>query len=178
MRLAQPPERKSPKMTCITKSIVGLPMTAMFLTAALAATALAGPAAAHQVPFKGSIQMFESVVVQFPTLFSDGQGSGEATHLGRFTVTRQAVVDIPTDVAVGSAHFTAANGDSVFTESVAQSDPTEDPDVLLVEETYTITGGTGRFAGASGSFKVERLFNLVTGFTSGSFDGFIVIEHD
>jgi hypothetical protein len=61
-------------------------------------------------------------------------------------------------------------------EFVAQSDPTEDPEVLLVEEAYTTTGGTGRFAGASGSFTVERLFNLVTGFTSGSFDGFIVIE--
>ena len=46
----------------------------------------------------------------------------------------------------------------------------------MVEEAYTTTGGTGRFAGASGSFTVERLFNLVTGFTSGSFDGFIVIE--
>jgi hypothetical protein len=80
----------------------------------------------------------------------------------RSPTRKEAVVDIPTDVAVGSAHFTAANGDSVLAEFVAQSDPTEDPEVLWVEEAYTITGGTGRFAGASGGFTVERLFNLVT----------------
>jgi hypothetical protein len=47
------------------------------------------------------------------------------------------------------------------------------PGVFYIEETATITGGTGRFAGASGSFTVERLFDTVAGATSGSFDGSI-----
>jgi hypothetical protein len=42
-----------------------------------------------------------------------------------------------------------------------------------ITEINTITGGTGRFAGAQGSFTVERLVNLATGFTSGSFHGTI-----
>jgi hypothetical protein len=46
----------------------------------------------------------------------------------------------------------------------------------MVVETYTITGGNGRFAGASESFTVERLVNTVTGVTSGTFDGSIVIH--
>src|SRR3954447_12007323 len=120
-------------MRSTTTSRVGGPLAAMFLSAVLVApgTALAGPAAAPAVPFRGSIQMVESVVVEFPTLFSVGIGRGEATHLGRFTVTRQSTVDIPTDVAIGSAQLIAANGDTVLTEFVGGSDPTEDPDVLL-----------------------------------------------
>lgn len=166
-------------MKSIMKSILGRSFAGTFLIAALAspATVHAQPARAHPVPFKGSIQMVETVAVQFPTLFSVGNGTGEATHLGEFTVARQAVVDIPTDVATGFAQFTAANGDRVLTQFVGQSDPTGDPDVLLISEMYTITGGTGRFAGAKGSFSVERSFNLVTGATAGSFDGTIVIAH-
>jgi len=159
-------------MKSVMKSILGVQMTVMFLAAALA-----GPAAAQPVPFKGSLQLIEIVHVQGNTLISEGSGTGTATHLGRFTVTRHAVVDLDTFVPVGSAHFIAANGDGVITELVGEPPgDTGDPNVLLIKETYTITGGTGRFAGATGSFEVQRLFYLNTGFTSGSFDGTIVIH--
>jgi hypothetical protein len=159
-------------MKIIMKSILGLQMTAMFLT-----VALAGPAAAEKpVPFKGSVQAVETSDVQLPTLFVDAIGTGNATHLGRFALTYQVEVDIPTAAAIGSAHFIAANGDSVFTEFIGQGNPTADPNVSFIVEMDTITGGTGRFAGATGSFTVQRLLNLVTGITSGSFDGTIVIH--
>ena len=150
------------------KTVLYLQMTAVLLT-----VALAGPAAAgKRVPFHGSIQGVEIADVQFPRLFVDGSGSGRATHLGRFTVTSEFEVDLLTVAASGSAHFIAANGDSIFTESTAVA--TEAPNNLnLVVETHTITGGTGRFVGATGSFIEERLVNTITGFTSGSFDGFI-----
>jgi hypothetical protein len=126
------------------------------------------------VPFKGKIQAVESFDVQFPTLFVDGSGSGNATHLGRYTVTYESEVYIPTLMGSGSAHFIAANGDRLRTDVTGQANPTEDPDVLSIVETFTIVGGTGRFDGASGEFTVERLLNAVTGVTSGSLDGFIV----
>ena len=47
------------------------------------------------------------------------------------------------------------------------------PGFLYIVETATITGGTGRFAGATGSFVCERLYDIAGGTTIGSFDGTI-----
>ena len=145
-------------------------MTALFLTASLAGLA----AAEKEKPFHGSIQAVETYDVQFPTMFVDTSGSGNGSHLGRFTVTWEFTVNLLNGAGIGSAHFIAANGDSLFTESLGQGDPTETPGVSRVVEAHTITGGTGRFAGATGSFTLERLVTLATGVTSGSFDGTIV----
>ena len=140
--------------------------------AVLAAVGLAGPTAApKQVPFKGSIQAVEASVAQFPTLFVEASGSGNAAHLGRFTVTYEFEVNIPTFEGFGSAHFIAANGDSLFTEVTGVG--TDPNPISFIVETHTITGGTGRFAGAAGSFTLERVINTVTGVTSGSFEGTI-----
>ena len=158
-------------MKTITKTIMYLQMTALFLTVALAGAA----AAEKEIPFHGSIHAVETSVVQFPTAFVDASGSGIATHLGRFTVTYELEINLLTGAGIGSAHFMAANGNSLFTEVAGQFSPTENPDVGSIVETYTITGGTGRFAGAIGSFTVDRLANTVTGVTSGSFDGTIVL---
>jgi hypothetical protein len=43
-------------------------------------------------------------------------------------------------------------------------------------ETATVTGGTGRFAGATGSFICERLFDTIAGTTAGSFEGTIDLD--
>ena len=159
-------------MKTIMKTVLYLQMTAVLLT-----VALAGPAAAGKpVPFHGSIQGIEIADVQFPRLFVDGSGSGRATHLGRFTVTYEVVVDLLAHETFGSYLFTAANGDSLATDITGLGTPTENPDVRSIVEVHTITGGTGRFAGATGSFIKTSLLNLVTGVTSGSFSGTIVIH--
>ena len=108
-------------------------------------------------------------------LFVDGSWSGRATHLGRFTVTYELEVDLLTSETFGSSVFTAANGDSLTTDITGLGTPTENPDVHSIVEVHSITGGTGRFAGATGSFIRKYLLNLVTGVTSGSFDGTIVL---
>ncbi len=41
----------------------------------------------------------------------------------------------------------------------------------------TITGGTGRFEGATGSFTGVRLLNEATGVSSRSFTGTITLAH-
>jgi hypothetical protein len=166
-------------MKTITKTILYLQMTALCLTAALAGRAVAE----EQSPIKGSIQGVEIGDVQFPLLFVDGSGSGRATHLGRFTVTYEVEVDLLTRETFGSSLFTAANGDSLTTDLTGLGTPTENPDVHIIVEVHTITGGTGRFAGATGSFIKTSLLTLVdlvnpiTGVTSGSFDGTIVLNN-
>jgi hypothetical protein len=133
--------------------------------------------AKKEVPFRGSIEGFETSVVEFPSVFVDGSASGNATHLGRFTMTYELEVDIATPPpfdTIGSSVFTAANGDCLFSDIVGLGTPTADPNVLSVREEHTITGGTNRFAGATGSF--IRTYSLFrdTGATSGSFEGTIV----
>jgi len=155
--------------TTLKAGSIFLKMAAVLLT-----LALAGPVAAKQlVPFSGSFQGVEIDVVQFPTISVDGSGSGIARHLGLFTMTWDLTVNIVSSSATGTFHFIAANGDSIFTEIVGQAEPTETPGVAHIVEINTITGGTGRFAGATGSFTVERLLDQTTGVTSGSFSGTI-----
>jgi hypothetical protein len=128
------------------------------------------------VPFKGSL---EGVVTRrtplTPPLVSLlTEGTGNATHLGRFTVEITHVVNTVARTVTGSYEFTAANGDTLIADVTGQFGPTvENPRVLRSVEAATITGGTGRFAGATGSVTVERLLNLDTFVTTVSFAGTI-----
>src|SRR5439155_20448468 len=106
-------------------------------------------------------------VWHFPQLQVDGTVTGVATHLGLFTMTYKVTVNVLTGTSTGSALLTAANGDTILTTIVGQG--TSEPSGLnSITEVNTITGGTGRFAGARGSFTVDRLEDPATGITSGT----------
>jgi hypothetical protein len=129
-------------MKTITRTNIYLPMAAMILTAALAVPA----AAEQQVPFKGTFQGSDTVTP--PTVAVAATGTG--THLGQFSFTHVFSLNTST----GSAHWVAANGDSIDSTSVVSA--VRGPVVITVTEIHTITGGTGRFSGAQGSFTVHR----------------------
>ena len=143
--------------------------------AVLGLLALAGPVAAgKQVPFKGRLEGEVTVTpLAPPFLRVDVEAGGKATRLGKFTLDIPHVVDPTTRTAVGSYEFTAANGDKVYADFTGQASLTATPGVIAIVETATITGGTGRFAGATGSFTVERLYDRIAGTTIGSFQGTI-----
>src|SRR5262245_27440840 len=141
--------------------------------ALLALAGLADTTTPAQVTFKGSL---EGTVTRTPSgsvVLADIDATGTATHLGQFTLAIPAVVDPVARTAVGTYEFTAANGDMVRAEFTGQATPTATPGVLSIVETATITGGTGRFAGATGSFTAQRLFDSVASTTVGSFTGTI-----
>jgi hypothetical protein len=130
-------------MTNNTRFRIGVAIATVLLTAALAVPA----AAQQQVPFKGTFQGSDTVTPPI-TIVTDAAGT--ATHLGQFSFTHVLTLNTST----GSAHWVAANGDSIDSTSVASAIP--GPVVFTVTEIHTITGGTGRFAGAQGSFTVHR----------------------
>jgi hypothetical protein len=123
------------------------------------------------VPFKGNFEGAQtSTPLQPPLAFVDGSATGNASHLGRFTVAFPHTVNFATRAGEGTFTFTAANGDMLTADFTGQAQP--GPIVSIVEHA-TITGGTGRFAEAAGSFTVERLFDPASGTTKGSFQGTI-----
>lgn len=158
-------------MKTITRSNIYLPMAALFLTAVLAIPA----AAQNQVPFKGAMQGndVDSPGPSPGTVIVTTSGTGVATHLGQFSFTEEITINLVAFTLTGSGHWIAANGDSINTTIVGSVEGTANPDVVSVTEINTITGGTGRFAGAQGSFTVESLGNVVTLMRPGSFHGTI-----
>jgi len=148
----------------ISASTVALVVIAML---GLAGQALAG----DQVPFKGSLEGLVTRSGAPPVVSVDIEGHGAASQLGRFAVSIPHSVNVVTRIATGEYLFVAANGDTLTATFTGAAAPTADPNVLAIVEDATITGGTGRFAGATGSFRVERLYDTVAGTTAGSFEG-------
>jgi len=156
-------------MKTITRSNICLPIVAMILSAALAVPA----AAQNEVPFKGTFQGNDTVTPP-ATLATTATGMG--TLLGQFSLAQEVTINGANLTDTGSAQWIAANGDSVYTTVVGSAIPGSV--IFEVTEIHTITGGTGRFTGAQGSFTVKRTHNVEpnadgTHFTSGSFDGTI-----
>ena len=148
----------------------------LLLLVVLANTTFAAPATGErQLTLKGSLEATETQQAVFPTLFVSLTGSGNATLLGSFTITSQAQVNIPTLASSTSATVVAADGSSLFAEGSGQGTPTSTPGIVSIVEIYTITSGTGRFAGATGTFTVERLLNRETRASSGTITGNIVV---
>ena len=145
----------------------------MFLT-----VALSGPAAeAGRIPFNGAIEASESQqTFGDPPLWSVlGSGTATTAQLGQFTVLYTFIALFSEEVAIGASNYIAADG-IIYTYATGVGTPTPDPDVVSIAETHTITGGTGRYADAKGSFTLNRLVNIVTGVTSGSFNGTIIVR--
>src|SRR4051794_12276062 len=102
-------------MTNTTRSRVYVPVSAMILTAALAV-----PAAAQRlVPLRGTFQGNDTVTGT--NMVTSATGTG--THLGRFSVTQDVTLDFGNFTNTGSAHWEAANGDSIDTTVVGSAVP-------------------------------------------------------
>jgi hypothetical protein len=121
--------------------------------------------AKDEVSFNGSSVGQDTEVGPGPapgTLEIQGIGSGNSSHLGRTTFTYTYVIDLSDFSFHGTSHTVAANGDTFDAVFTGYSLPTDNPDVLAIVQFYTITGGTGRFDGATGSFTLNGFYSLST----------------
>ncbi|MBI2223293.1 MAG: hypothetical protein HYU53_19050 [Acidobacteria bacterium] len=111
-------------------------------------------AAADEVPFRGvwSGQTDSATPVGPGVVLVISSGSGQATHLGRFTMVSPHFTFIDTLVVAGQQIFTAANGDTLTALFTGQFVPNADGN-LEATLSAVITTGTGRFLGATGGYE-------------------------
>lgn len=95
-----------------------------------------------------------------------GTGTGRATHMGSATISVDECVDFamePGRVHVyGSLVLTAANGDELHVSVDKVGDPPGPTGDAHVAGPYVVTGGTGRFSGATGAGSTTTDANVIT----------------
>jgi hypothetical protein len=138
-------------------------------------------AAADLLPFKGTLEgrHISRTPLDPPFVFDRFETEGQATRLGQFELVIEATVDFAARpvTGVGTYTFTSANGDQLVAGQTGSSALVV-PGLVLITEHAVIdpNRSTGRFAGAEGTFTVERLADAATGvggLTVGSFEGTI-----
>jgi hypothetical protein len=152
---------------------------------AASALCLLGPASAvvagDQVPVKGKVTIVPDP--QAPTVPISSNPpivqetrliSGIVSHLGSSTGVIVENINLADLSFVGTFTLQAANGDTIVgtATGVLLFNPAN-PGFFDVSETFTITGGTGRFAGATGSAIGQGQANRTTGVAQESFQGTI-----
>jgi hypothetical protein len=136
------------------------------------------PAAADaSVPFKGTFE--GHTVSAVPTadpdvLFITTVGGGVATQLGLYTMVSPHHANLVTGEATGQQNFTAANGDLLTADFSGQFLPIG-PGVLAAQLRATITGGTGRFSGVTGSYTFSIVFDFASFTSRATIDGTLSI---
>jgi hypothetical protein len=120
--------------------------------------------AGAQVPLKGSDRGSFTLTANgcgpgvFAVVVDD---AGRATHLGAYTYHSNECFNGATGQFSGTFTMTAANGDTI-SGTYAGSVVSVVGGLGFYEQDNVITGGTGRFAGASGGFHLSGIANLAT----------------
>jgi hypothetical protein len=131
--------------------------------------------AGTDLPFRGTLEARETSVPTAGGRLVHLEGSGTAAHLGRFTVVADFTLLIPslrvedTPASPATVRYVAANGDVLEGRFTGQG-VLSGTSVFIVER-VTIVGGTGRFAGATGSFVQTRTLSRPTGLSTATFEG-------
>ena len=117
--------------------------------AALSPASALGKAGGTDRPVKGTV--LGDVMVAVPALDISTDATGVMTHLGKYTAHFEGSAEIVGGRTLGEGTFTvvAVNGDELTgTFTLNGALPSGEPHSLTV--VLTVTGGTGRFAEASG----------------------------
>lgn len=110
------------------------------------------------------------------------RGSGTFTRLGRvwFEIQHCTALTGPTTglFGDGTITITAANGDQLYLTHSGTFELVQDADGLwsYVDLDWWVTGGTGRFAGATGQGTSQPVGDLAANTTSADFVGWIAYD--
>lgn len=118
----------------------------------------------NAVPFKATITTSIQISGMPPRQNVLSSGTGVATHLGQITFRGNAFVNFtvnPVEISDGIATITAANGDELYTSYSGTT--TTVLGITTGHFVHVITGGTGRFADASGTLTGSTYLNMATG---------------
>jgi hypothetical protein len=157
-------------------------VTATFLTVALVSSAVE----AGVIRINGTIAGSERLA-PFPNqaegIYVNASVMSTDTALGPFTLFYSLVVDFAfvgtQDSAPGGSRLIVgdpANGDSILVCFLGNNNGLCANGDLRHVDPWTIIGGTGRYAGAKGSFTTDQCSNLTTGETSGAISGTIIVR--
>ena len=147
-----------------------LPLAGMFLATAFAASTLAQ---AKDLHIQGSFEAKEDhtpLVAPIPPnppalILVQLEGTGYATHLGQYLLTVVERLTMPAKTGQGTFEIDAGCGNTLSGTVVGQGTQI-DPTHVSIIETDLITGGTGRFKGATGTLTVHRVVDQSQLFTS------------
>jgi hypothetical protein len=144
-----------------------LPLVAIFALGVVGLGANAASAASNTVPFKSSVAGTASVSGTMKGSSITLAGAGSASNLGKVSYKASGVIT-GTDPATGvitdtlTETLTAANGDTLTILCNQVATPIS-PGVFHGVDNWTVTGGTGRFSGASGSGSGDTHADLIAG---------------
>lgn len=111
------------------------------------------------------------------TFLNTQEGNGTASLIGSFTTRMTFCVNPATFEYVDTeGSFVGANGDEIFFTGGGQVVPTQEPGYdLEFKDPFTITGGMGRFLGATGTMTTNSYVNQTTGQTDHVWTGTITL---
>jgi hypothetical protein len=129
------------------------------------------------VPFRAQFDTSFTSAVNFPFVSVSVVGAGQALHMGRTTAeTTNQLVNLLTGEATATYDLTAANGDVLTVELDATT--VFLPNGVTYSGTYVVSGGTGRFATATGSGTIDgAAFNTGPNGGVGTFELDGVLAH-
>ena len=103
-------------------------------------------------------------------------GTGVATHLGKTRESASVVINLASHPAPGCTAevrqtiFSAANGGQLTLLATGQGCDTS-PTTTAALDSFVVTGGTGRFNGATGIGTINVMVDLASGTAVATFNG-------